>query len=85
MNSPIQGTAADVIKIAMIKVAKALEKTGTDAKLILQVHDELLIEARREDAPEIRKLLVECMMSAADFSVPLDVEANIGSTWFDAK
>ena len=85
MNSPIQGTAADVIKIAMIKVADELKKTGTDAKLILQVHDELLVEANLEDAPRIKRLLAECMMSAADFSVPLDVEANIGSTWFDAK
>ncbi len=85
MNSPIQGTAADIIKIAMINVVKALEASGADARLILQVHDELLIEARREDAPRIRELLRECMQNAVNFSVPLNVEANIGNTWYDAK
>lgn len=85
MNSPIQGTAADIIKIAMINVDRELRRSGTDAKLILQVHDELLIEARRTDAPKIRQILVDCMRKAADFSVPLDVEANVGNTWYDAK
>ena len=85
MNSPIQGTAADIIKIAMIKVAEELGKSGTDAKLILQVHDELLVEARREDADRIKKLLVECMKEAVSFSVPLDVEANVGDSWYEAK
>ena len=85
MNSPIQGTAADIIKIAMINVDRELKNSGTDAKLILQVHDELLIEAKKADAPRIREILVECMQNAAEFSVPLDVEANIGDTWYDAK
>lgn len=85
MNSPIQGTAADIIKIAMIRVSEELKRTGTDARLILQVHDELLIEARREDADKIKKMLVECMRGAVSFSVPLDVEANVGDTWYDAK
>ncbi len=85
MNSPIQGTAADIIKIAMIKVARRLEESGLDARLLLQVHDELLIEAHKDCAEDVKRLLVECMESAADFSVPLSVEANIGRTWYDAK
>ena len=85
MNSPIQGTAADIIKIAMIRVAEALRRTGADAKLILQVHDELLIECRRSESEAVKRLLVDCMENAVKFTVPLDVEANIGDTWYDAK
>ena len=85
MNSPIQGTAADIIKIAMIEVADRLKLEGLDARLILQVHDELLIEAHVSCAERAEKLLVECMENAVKFSVPLDVEANIGKTWYDAK
>ncbi|MBE6707085.1 MAG: DNA polymerase I [Ruminococcaceae bacterium] len=85
MNSPIQGTAADIIKIAMIRVADRLREADVDATLILQVHDELLIECRRTQAEDVKKILVDCMEGAADFSVPLDVEANIGDTWYDAK
>lgn len=85
MNSPIQGTAADIIKIAMIRVADALREKGVDATLILQVHDELLIECRRTESEAVKQILVDCMEKAVDFSVPLDVEANIGDTWYDAK
>ena len=85
MNSPIQGSAADIIKIAMIRVAKELEDSGIDAKLILQVHDELLIEARKDCAEQAYKILVNCMEESTKLSVPLDVEASIGDTWFDAK
>ena len=85
MNSPIQGTAADIIKIAMIRVAQKLEESGLDAHLLLQVHDELLIEARMEDADKVKEILVECMENAVDFSVPLAVEANVGDTWYEAK
>ena len=85
MNSPIQGTAADIIKIAMIQVAKVLQERKLDARLILQVHDELLIEAHRSCAEDVRQLLVECMEQAVTLSVPLSVEASIGDTWLDAK
>ena len=85
MNSPIQGTAADVIKIAMIRVANELKEKGLDAKLILQVHDELILEAHRDCAEEARNLLVSCMEGAATLSVPLSVEAAIGNDWFEAK
>ena len=85
MNSPIQGTAADIIKIAMIKVEKELKNSGIDARLILQVHDELLIEAHKDCAKEAHEMLVRCMEESADFSVPLNVEAHIGENWYDAK
>lgn len=85
MNSPIQGTAADIIKIAMINVDKALEEAGIDAKLILQVHDELIVEASRECAAQAAEILCREMKNAYKTVVPLDVEANMGDTWFDAK
>ncbi len=85
MNSPIQGTAADIIKIAMIKVAERLRESGLDARLILQVHDELLVEAHRDCAQQAMRILVECMEKTVNYSVSLDVESNIGETWYDAK
>jgi len=85
MNSPIQGTAADVIKIAMIRVAKELKEKSLDARLILQVHDELILESHRDCAEEARRVLVEAMEGAATLSVPLSVEAAIGKDWFETK
>ncbi len=84
MNSPIQGTAADIMKLAMIRVHDRLEKSGLDAKLILQVHDELILEASAQDADAAMKLLCEEMENAVKLSVPLDVEAHIGQNWFEA-
>lgn len=85
MNSPIQGTAADVIKIAMIRVARELKEQKLDARLILQVHDELILEAHRDCAEKAREILIDCMEGAASLSVPLSVEAAMGSDWFEAK
>ena len=85
MNSPIQGTAADIIKIAMIRVFDRLKERKLDAELIMQVHDELLIEAHRDCAEEVRSILVSCMEEAVVLSVPLSVDAHIGKTWFEAK
>ncbi len=85
MNSPIQGTAADIIKIAMIRVDGALRKQGLRSRIVLQVHDELLIEAYREEADQVKELLAEEMKHAADLAVSLEVEANAGDSWFDAK
>jgi DNA polymerase-1 len=85
MNSPIQGTAADVMKIAMINVHRKLREAGIDAKLILQVHDELIIEAHRDVAEEAKEILQYEMEHAAAFSVPLDVEVAIGDDWYSAK
>jgi DNA polymerase-1 len=84
MNSPIQGTAADIMKIAMIRVRDSLAESGLDAKLILQVHDELILEASREDAEAAMALLCREMENAVKLSVPLDVEAHIGANWFEA-
>lgn len=84
MNSPIQGTAADIMKIAMIRVHNRLTKSGLDAKLILQVHDELILEASARDAEAAMALLCEEMENAVKLSVPLDVEAHIGKNWFEA-
>lgn len=85
MNSPIQGTAADIMKIAMIRVDRALRNQGLKSRIVLQVHDELLIEAYRDELDQVKKLLVEEMKHAADLEVSLEVEANVGGSWFDAK
>lgn len=85
MNMPIQGTAADIIKIAMIRVARRLEQEGLRAQLILQVHDELIVEAPEEEAPLVRQLLTEEMQQAAALKVPLVADAAVGKTWYDAK
>ena len=85
MNSPIQGTAADLIKLSMIRVHKRLAESGLDARLILQVHDELLIEAKRECAAEAEKILKEEMENVVKFAVPLTVEIHSAENWYDAK
>ena len=85
MNSPIQGSAADIIKIAMIKADKALRESGLDAKLILQVHDELIVESSESDAEAAKNILVSEMENCVRLSVPLTVSAEIGRTWFDCK
>ena len=85
MNSPIQGTAADLIKLAMIRVHRRLREEGLDARLILQVHDELLIESNRTCADRAQEILRTEMESAAHLSVPLTVEIHAGDTWFAAK
>jgi len=85
LNMPIQGTAADVIKIAMIRVFDRIKREGLRAKLILQVHDELIVECPEEEAERVSTLLREEMEHAADFSVPLTVDAHTGKSWYDAK
>ena len=85
MNAPIQGTAADIMKIAMIKVKKRLEEEGLKSRVILQVHDELLVEAPEEEKEKVEKLLKEEMESAVSFSVPMIVETSTGSSWYEAK
>lgn len=85
MNSPIQGSAADIIKLAMIAVHHRLKESGMDAKLILQVHDELLIEANVNCKDEALALLREEMENAVSLCVPLDVSVAVGDNWYDAK
>ena len=85
MNSPIQGTAADIIKIAMIRVWKALRDSGLKSKLILQVHDELVIETYLEEEEQVRHILTENMKSAADLAVTLEIDLHTGMNWYEAK
>ena len=85
MNSPIQGTAADVIKLAMLRVEEALAREGLSAKLILQVHDELIVEAPEAEAERAAEIVKREMEGAVSFAVPLTVEVSIGETWYDCK
>lgn len=82
MNSPIQGTAADIIKIAMINTKKALKESGIDARLILQVHDELIVESHKNCKDQAAEILKRCMEDIAGFDVPLTVEITMGDTWY---
>ena len=84
MNSPIQGTAADIIKIAMIRVKQRLDREQLKSKLILQVHDELLIEAAADEEEYVKTLLAEEMRHAADLAVTLEVDVQSGKNWFEA-
>ncbi|MCC8081275.1 MAG: DNA polymerase I, partial [Lachnospiraceae bacterium] len=84
MNSPIQGTAADIIKIAMIRVYRRLKAEGLHSRLILQVHDELLIETARDEIEQVKTILAEEMRHAAELSVDLEVDMNVGENWFEA-
>ena len=85
MNSPIQGTAADIIKIAMIKVNERLKEEHYRSRLILQIHDELLVETHQEEVEQVAKIMVEEMQGAADLSVLLEAEVKEGKNWFEAK
>ena len=84
MNAPIQGTAADIMKIAMVKVRRALVAEKLDAKIVLQIHDELLVEAAEAEAPRVLELLKETMRHAAELRVLLEVDAHIGASWLEA-
>ena len=84
-NAPIQGTAADIIKIAMVRVDERLKREGLEARLILQVHDELIVEAPAFESMQVAMLLQEEMENAVHLSVPLTAEASMGETWYEAK
>ncbi len=84
-NMPIQGTAADIIKVAMVRVHRRLADEGLQAKLILQVHDELMVECPVTEADVVCRLLTEEMEAAASLTVRLEVDAHVGETWYDAK
>ena len=85
MNTPIQGTAADIIKLAMIRVANRLREEGLSARLILQVHDELIVEAPIAEADKAAKILGEEMTHAADLAVALPADVARGENWYAAK
>lgn len=85
MNSPIQGTAADIIKIAMIRVEQALKERNLESRLILQVHDELLIEAKEDEVEAVKAILEREMKGAANLAVPLEIDMHTGTNWYEAK
>ena len=85
MNMPIQGTAADVIKLAMVKVVDALKSEGLGAKLILQIHDELIIDTPLAEADRVMEIVHNCMETVAKLSVPLDADVKKGHSWYDTK
>ena len=85
MNTPIQGTAADIMKIAMINVYKELKQRNMKSKLILQIHDELIIEAFEEEKEDVKKILKDCMENAIKLKVPLEVEMSEANNWYEAK
>ena len=84
MNSPIQGTAADIIKVAMIDVAKALRENNLKSKIVLQVHDELLVEAYKDEVDQVKEILESNMKNVIDLKVDLDVEVKVGNNWYEA-
>ena len=85
MNSPIQGTASDIIKMAMIDVNKEIERNNLQSKLILQIHDELIVDCPKEEVEQVKSILTNCMENVIKLNVPLIVNINSGKTWFDAK
>ena len=85
LNTPIQGTAADIIKLAMIRVEEALQREFPEAKLLLQVHDELIVECPEAIAPQVAALVSREMEQVATLSVPLTAEAKWGHSWYEAK
>ena len=85
MNAPIQGTAADIIKIAMTGVGRRLKEQKMKSRLVLQVHDELLVEAYKPELDQVKKILKEEMEQAASLDVPLEIDMHTGENWYEAK
>ena len=85
MNTPVQGAAADIIKLAMVRVFEALRAEKMRSRLILQVHDELIVECPPEEAGRAQALLTDCMENVTTLKVPLRADAHCAESWFDAK
>ena len=85
LNTPIQGSSADIMKMAMIEVYKKIRENNLESKLILQVHDEIIIDAKKEEIPVLKTILKDAMENVVKLSVPLKIEINTGVNWFDAK
>ena len=85
MNSPIQGTAADIMKIAMIRVFDAMQKAKLKSRILLQVHDELLIEVYEDEIDVMKQILTEHMKGAAQLAVELEIDVHTGNNWYEAK
>ncbi|MFZ5627337.1 MAG: DNA polymerase, partial [Bacillota bacterium] len=83
VNTPIQGTAADIMKVAMLKADAALQKAGLKARMLLQVHDELIFDVPAEEVREVARVLREAMDTAVQLTVPLEVEVKAGDNWYD--
>ena len=85
MNAPIQGTAADVMKIAMVRVDRELRRQRLSSRIVLQVHDELLLEVPADEEEQVKALVREAMMGAAQMAVPLEIEIQSGKSWYETK
>lgn len=85
MNTPIQGTAADIMKIAMLKVFNELKDRKLKSRIILQVHDEMMIETKIEEIEDVKKILKDCMESAIELNVPLIAEVSQAQNWYECK
>ena len=85
MNTPIQGSAADIIKIAMVNIYKRLKDENLKSKLVLQVHDELIIDTLKSELEQVKDILKYEMENAVKLNVPLVADMNVGETWYDAK
>jgi len=84
LNAPIQGSAADVIKVAMLEVERGLHARGLSSRMLLQVHDELVVEVSAGELDQVREVVVSCMEGAANLLVPLSVSVGVGTTWESA-
>ena len=84
INAPVQGTAADIMKIAMIDMHRSIKESRVEAKLILQVHDELIVDTPKNEIDDVIKLITSSMMGAADLDVPLEIDVGIGDNWDQA-
>ena len=85
MNAPIQGSAADIMKIAMISVWEELRRQNLTSKILIQVHDELLLEVKEEEKDAVREILVNGMKNATDLLVAMEVDVHCGNDWYEAK
>ena len=85
LNTPIQGSAADIIKLAMVSVYKSLKEKHLRSKLILQVHDELIIQAHKDEVEQVKELLKNEMENVCALSAPLVADMNVGHSWYDTK
>ena len=85
MNMPLQGSASDIIKLAMVAVSKKLKELNLKSKLILQIHDELIVDATSDEEQLVKQILKDCMENVVKLNVPLVVDISSGTTWFDAK
>ena len=83
MNAPIQGSAADIMKVAMINADQALKKSGLDARIVMQVHDELIIEVKDSDVESCKQILKDAMERAVELSIPLTVDVTSGKNWLE--